>query len=65
MAYNVLGKRRFCCCDKGIAKQFQQQQKCGGAKHHKGRSPTGVLRSLAPKGRTFTVCYTTLYRTPY
>jgi hypothetical protein len=24
---------------------FQQPQKCGGAKHHKGRSPTGVLRN--------------------
>jgi len=24
---------------------FQQPQNCGGAKHHKGRSPTGVLRN--------------------
>jgi len=26
---------------------FTGAKKCGGAKHHKGRSPTGVLRSLA------------------
>jgi len=26
----------FCGCDKGNAKHFQQPQKCGGAKHHKG-----------------------------
>jgi hypothetical protein len=24
---------------------FQQPQNCGGVKHHKGRSPTGVLRN--------------------
>jgi hypothetical protein len=45
MAHNVLGKRRFCCCDKGKTKFFQQQQKCGGKKYHKGRSPTGFFCS--------------------
>jgi hypothetical protein len=29
---------------------LQQPQKCGGAKTHKGRSPTGFLRT--PKRRT-------------
>jgi len=34
---------------------FQQPQKCGGEKYHKGRSPTGVLRSLAAvRRRTLT-----------
>ena len=50
MSLNVPGKRRFCGCDEGIAKQFQQPQKCDGAKMHKGRSPTAFLRSPSPEG---------------
>jgi len=36
--------RRFCGCDKGT-RSVPLSQKCGGVKHHKGRSPTGVLRN--------------------
>jgi hypothetical protein len=48
MAYNVLGWRRFCGCDKGIAKQFQQPQKCGGTKCHKGRKADWLF--VEPEG---------------
>ena len=39
MSYNVSGWRRFCGCDEGNAKHFQQPQKCGGAKSCRGRKP--------------------------
>jgi hypothetical protein len=29
---------------------FQQPQKCGGEKTHKGHSPTGFFRSPSPEG---------------
>jgi len=49
------GKRRFFVRDEGIAKQFQQPQKCGGTKTCRGRSPNTFLWSLAAvRRRTFT-----------
>jgi hypothetical protein len=45
IAYNVPGWRRFASPDKGFAKQRPGLAKCGGAKTHKGRSPTGFLRN--------------------
>jgi len=36
LSYNVLDKKCFCCCDKGIAKQFQQPTKCGGMRRGRG-----------------------------
>jgi hypothetical protein len=36
---------------------------CGGAKHHKGHSPTGVLRSLAAEGGVqLQSCYVQCWR---
>ena len=45
IAHNVLDIRRFDSPNKGFAKQRPGLAKCGGAKYHKGRSPTGVLRN--------------------
>ena len=58
IAYNVPGWRRFCGCDKGIAKQFQQPQKCGGANPCRGRKPEhGFAEPEPPKGgEALTVC---------
>ena len=41
---------------------FQQPQKCGGAKYHKGRSPTGVLCSPSRRkaAKHIQTCYATL-----
>jgi len=44
-------KRRFCGCDKGIAQQFQQPQKCGVVKRHQGRQPDwGFTEPMPPSG---------------
>jgi hypothetical protein len=44
---------------------FQQPQKCGGAKHHKGRSPTGVLCSPSRRqaAKHIQTCYMQYART--
>ena len=38
---------------------FQQPQNCGGAKHYKGRSPTGVLRNPSRRkaAKRIQTCY--------
>jgi hypothetical protein len=57
--------RRFFVRDKGIAKQFQRTKKCGGAKMHKGRSPTAFLRSPSPEGaKRKQLCYATKHQRP-
>jgi hypothetical protein len=48
LALNVPGIRRFCGCDGGTAKQFQQPQKCGGEKIHKGACADWIFSQPEP-----------------
>jgi len=52
LSLNVQGWRRFASPNKGFAKQRPGLAKCGGAKHQKGRSPTGVLRNPSRRKAT-------------
>jgi len=50
-----------------LRSSFSQTKKCGGAKQHKGRSPTVVLRSPSRRkaAKRLQTCYVQLCRTLY